>query len=64
MGANVTVQLLVLSSIFLILALVIDSAYALFASKLNKVAFGRSRDRISGALLIIAGAGLAVARRG
>ena len=58
-------QILVLSMIFLAIAVLIDSLWALVAAKLGIVRFGKSRigSRIAGSLLIGAGIGLALARK-
>ncbi len=57
-------QLLVLSATCLIVALVIDSGWALAAARARRLlaARGRLRDRLSAGLLIGAGIGLALAR--
>ena len=60
-------QLMILSGSFLIVAAVLDSCWALLAARLGKLLKGnRSRkyaDRISGSILIGAGATLALIRR-
>jgi threonine/homoserine/homoserine lactone efflux protein len=59
-------QLWLLAATFLVLAAVIDSGWALLAGRLRGALAGhaRLRGRLTGAVLIAAGAGLAVARRG
>jgi threonine/homoserine/homoserine lactone efflux protein len=59
-------QLWLLASTFLVLAAVIDCGWALLAGRLRGVLAGRARlrGRMTGAVLIAAGAGLAVARGG
>jgi threonine/homoserine/homoserine lactone efflux protein len=58
-------QLVILSASFLGLALAIDSGWALLAGRVCGLLArrGRLRNRLSGGLLIAAGAGLALARR-
>jgi threonine/homoserine/homoserine lactone efflux protein len=57
-------QLLILSVSFLVLAITLDGGWALAAGRLRFVLAGkgRLRNRLSGAALIGAGVGLAVAR--
>ena len=64
-GPDVTRQLLVLAATFLVIAVVLDSAWALVAARLRRllVAHGRLRHRITGGMLVGAGIGLALARR-
>jgi threonine/homoserine/homoserine lactone efflux protein len=59
-------QLWLLAATFLALAALIDSGWALLAGRLRGVLAGhaRLRGRLTGAVLIAAGAGLAAARRG
>jgi homoserine/homoserine lactone efflux protein len=61
-------QLLLLGLTFLAIAAVLDSTYALLASRagglLRRAADARWTDRVTGSLLIGAGIGLALARRG
>jgi threonine/homoserine/homoserine lactone efflux protein len=59
-------QLWLLAATFLILAALIDSGWALLAARLRFVlaAHGRWPARLTGGALILAGAGLAAARRG
>ena len=59
-------QLWLLAGTFLVLAAVIDSGWALLSGRLRGVlaSHTRLRGRLTGAVLIVAGAGLAVARRG
>ena len=60
-------QLTLLAGIFLLIALLIDSAYALLAGRLRPMLRGRRgatvRNRVSGGFLIGAGIGLALARK-
>lgn len=59
-------QLLVLAATFLVVAIVIDSGWALFAHRAGRV-LNVSRgvlSRLSGGILLAAAAGLALARRG
>lgn len=57
-------QLLVLSVTFLVVAIALDSGWALLAGRLRSVLAtrGRLRNRLSGGLLMGAGVGLALAR--
>lgn len=59
-------QIWLLAATFLALAAVIDSGWALLAGRLRPLLsrHGRARNRLTGAVLIAAGAGMAVARRG
>jgi threonine/homoserine/homoserine lactone efflux protein len=61
-------QLLLMSATFLGIAIVLDGSYALLAGRLRRLFRGRRgarlRNRLTGALLIGAGLGLALARRG
>lgn len=67
MARPLTPQLLVMTVTFLVLALVLDSSYALLAGRLRRwlsgAEKGRLRNRITGGLLMITGAGLAMVRR-
>jgi homoserine/homoserine lactone efflux protein len=58
-------QLLLLCATFLIMAVVCDSAWALLADRARPFldAHVRLRNRLSGGLMIVAGVGLALARR-
>lgn len=58
-------QVIVLAVTFLLIAIVIDSTWAICAGQANRflATNGRIRNRISGSLLIGAGVGLALARR-
>ena len=60
-------QLAVLSASFLIIALAIDSLYAVLAGRLNRVfsnqRWARLRNRILGTVLMATGAGLAASQR-
>lgn len=60
-----TRQLLLLAGTFLLVAVVLDGAWALLASRLRGLlqARARLRNRITGGLLIGAGVGLALARK-
>jgi len=59
-------QMAVLSASFLAIAMVLDGSYALLSGRLRRVLAGASRlrNRLTGTLLIGAGLGLALARRG
>ena len=59
-------QIWLLAATFLVLAAVIDIGWALLAGRLRPLLsrHGRTRNRLTGAALIAAGAGMAVARRG
>lgn len=59
-------QLWLLAATFLVLAAIIDSGWALLAGRLRftLAAYGRWPARLTGGALILAGAGLAAARRG
>ncbi|HEY7750134.1 MAG TPA: LysE family translocator [Aestuariivirgaceae bacterium] len=63
--AEPTFQLLILSITFLLIAIVLDSMWALMAARLGKLAHGRARfvHKATGTLLIVAGIGLAMARK-
>ena len=63
-GGNVGAQVALLSATFLILAVMLDGAWALAASSARGMlaARGRLRNRISGGLLVGAGTALAFAR--
>jgi len=60
-------QLMIMSLSFLVIALVLDSSYALLAGRLRPwlsgAKRGRLRNRITGGLLMITGAGLALVRK-
>lgn len=60
-----TYQLLLLAGTFLVVAVLLDGAWALLASRLRSLlqARARLRNRITGGLLIGAGVGLAFARK-
>jgi homoserine/homoserine lactone efflux protein len=62
---NVTSQLLVLAATFLVIALALDSAWALLAGRFRAALAvnGKIRNRLTGGLLIGAGIGLAFAHR-
>lgn len=64
-GASLTGQLALLSATFLVLAIVLDSAWALLAARFRRALAvnGRFRNRLTGALLMGAGVGLALARK-
>ncbi len=59
-------QIWLLAATFLALAAVIASGWALLAGRLRPLLsrHGRARSRLTGAVLIAAGAGMAAARRG
>lgn len=59
-------QVLLLSATFLVLAIALDSTWALVAGRARGLLArrGRLRNRLGGSLLIGAGLGLAAARRG
>ncbi len=61
---GVTSQVLALSALFLVLAITIDSLWALAAGRARRALAvrGRLRNRMSGGLLVGAGVGLALAR--
>ena len=63
-GAQLGSQIAILSAAFLVVALCIDTAWALIASRARKIlaSRGRLRNRLSGGFLIGAGAALAFAR--
>ena len=62
---DATHQLLLLSGTFLVVAVLLDGAWALLASRLRSLlqARARLRNRLTGGLLMGAGVGLALARR-
>jgi threonine/homoserine/homoserine lactone efflux protein len=64
MKGDVTHQLLILAATFLVIACVLDSAWALLAARFRALLAlnGKLRNRLTGGLLIGAGAGLALAR--
>jgi len=64
-GADATGHLVLLSATFLALAVVLDGVWALAAARLAGLLAGRGRlrQRLTGALLMGAAAGLALARR-
>lgn len=63
-----TPQLVLLSITFLVVATLLDGSYALLGGRVRQVMrgprFTRIRNRVTGSLLITAGVGLALARRG
>lgn len=63
-GQGVPSQVLSLSAVFLVLAISIDSLWALAAGRARRALAvrGRLRNRVSGGLLVGAGVGLALAR--
>jgi threonine/homoserine/homoserine lactone efflux protein len=65
-GANFEMQLAILSATFLAIAILFDSTWAMAASRARGllVRAGRFRNRLAGGLLIGAGLGLALARKG
>jgi threonine/homoserine/homoserine lactone efflux protein len=65
-GPDAGQQLLLLAVTFLVVAIVCDSLWAILAGRLRVllVAHTRLRNRLTGGLLIGAGVGLAMARRG
>ncbi len=64
-GSDATSQLMILAATFLTIAVILDSAWALLASRARSVLAlnGRLRNRITGAFFISAAAGLALARK-
>lgn len=62
---NKTIQMTVLSITFITLITITDSCWAILAGKARPyiLRFAKLRDRISGALLITAGIGLAIAKK-
>ncbi len=64
-GPTASDQLLLLAVTFLVIAIVLDSVWALLADRLRAllVARVRLRNRLTGGLLVGAGVGLALARR-
>ena len=64
-GPTAADQLLLLAVTFLVVAIVLDSAWAILAGRLRAllVAHARLRNRLTGGLLVGAGVGLALARR-
>jgi len=64
-GVSLTTQLALLSGTFLVVAIVLDGAWALLAARFGKALAvnGRLRNRLTGALLLGAGVGLALARK-
>ena len=64
-GRNVGGQILLLSVTFLLLAILLDSTWAIAAAKLRTLLsrHGRLRNRVAGGMLIGAAVGLAMARR-
>jgi threonine/homoserine/homoserine lactone efflux protein len=64
-GADLTAQLVLLAATFLALAVMLDGAWALLAGRFRAALAvnGKLRNRLTGSLLIGAGAGLALARR-
>lgn len=65
-GANPARQIWILAATSLAIAAVVDSGWALMASRLRPLLarHGRLKNRLTGAVLIAAGAGLAAARGG
>lgn len=64
-GPDVPRQLVVLAATFLVIAVVLDSLWAILAGRLRTLimAHARWRNRLTGGLLVGAGLGLALARR-
>ncbi|HWK46057.1 MAG TPA: LysE family translocator [Stellaceae bacterium] len=65
LGGDTTTQIAVLSLTFIVLAVLLDGAWAVAAGRARGVlaARGRLRNRVSGGLLVGAGVGLALAHR-
>jgi threonine/homoserine/homoserine lactone efflux protein len=63
--ASLTAPLMLLSTTFLVVAIVLDGAWALLAARFGAALAvnGRLRNRLTGALLLGAGVGLALARK-
>jgi len=63
-GPNPGVPVAILSVTYLIIAITLDSAWALLAARARRVLtlHGRLRNRITGRMLMGAGVGLALAR--
>jgi threonine/homoserine/homoserine lactone efflux protein len=64
-GTTMTGQILLLSATFLLLAIILDGAWAILAGQVRALLAtrGRLRNRLSGGMLIGAALGLAVARK-
>ncbi len=64
-GPDAVNQLRLLAVTFLVVAIVLDSLWAVLAGRLRALlaGFGRACNRLTGGLLIGAGLGLALARR-
>ncbi|GJM16614.1 MAG: transporter [Thermodesulfobacteriota bacterium] len=62
---NIALQMIVLSVTLITIISIVDSTWAILAGKMRPLLlkFGKLHNRVSGTLFIIAGAGLALARR-
>ena len=65
-AGDITAQLILLSVTLIVIAVLLDGVWALLASRFRAALAGRGRfrNRLAGGLLIGAGLGLALARKG